>query len=80
MKYGKHVLDFDGISTATQCRNLLSHLELRLGTKISGDAQLICNGRVLRMNETLEEVCGDCTRLPASLFAKHFFFNESNVI
>lgn len=75
MKYGKQVLDFDGISVATQCRNLLSHLELRLGTKISGDAQLIYNGRFLNMNETMEEVRCDCTRLLASSFANQFLEN-----
>ena len=58
MKYGQQVLSFDGISRATQCRHLLSQLELRLGAKIPGNAQLVYNARVLRINETLEQVRG----------------------
>ena len=56
VEYGKQVLSFDGISRTTQCRNLLSHLELRLGAKISGNAQPVYNGRFLKMNATMEEV------------------------
>jgi len=58
VKYGKLTLNFEGISRATKTQNLLSLLEMRLGAKIPGNAQLVYNARVLRINETLEQVRG----------------------
>ena len=56
VKYGKLTLNFEGISRATKTQNLLSLLEMRLGAKIPGNAQLVYNGRFLKMNDTMEEV------------------------
>ena len=62
LKYGRQqVLSFDGISRATQCGHLLSQLELRLSAKIPGNAQLVHNGRFLKTNDTIEEVCAACS-------------------
>jgi len=55
MKYGQKVQVFDRVSGAALCRDLLSHLELRLGDKIPGNAQLVHNRRFLKMNETMEQ-------------------------
>ena len=68
VKYGKLTLNFEGISRATKPQNLLSLLEMRLGAKIPGNAQLVHNGRFLKTNDTIEEVCAAC--------AKRFFCQE----
>ena len=77
MKYAQQVLSFDGISSATQCGHLLSQLELRLGAKIPGNAQLVHNGRFLKTNDTIEEVCAACAK--RFFCQEKFFFLRSHV-
>ena len=54
--YGERCIFVDGITQATRCKDLFSHLELLTGSKIPENAQMWANGRVLRRQQTIEEV------------------------
>ena len=58
--FGKQAYVFDGISSNSLCSDLIAQLEVRLGSKIPAHAQLMGNGRFLRMHEPIEEVCQIC--------------------
>ena len=58
IKYANQIFNFEGITGATKPQDLLSLLERQLGAEIPGNAQLVYNARVLKMNETLEQVRG----------------------
>ena len=56
VKCDTHFVVFDGISKDVRCSALLSMLEVRLGVKIPGNAQLIGNGSFIGIGESIEEV------------------------
>ena len=56
IKYDQRSFVFDKISRNALCSDLLSQLEVRLGSKIPENANLTKNGRFLRMHESIEEV------------------------
>ena len=56
IEYGELRLYVDGITRATQCKDLFSRLRLLTGSTIPENAQMWSNGRILRRQQTIEEV------------------------
>ena len=56
LEYGKQCLYVDGVTQATLCMELFSRLHLLTGSQIPENAQIWANGRVLRRQQTIEEV------------------------
>ena len=56
IEYGERCIYVDGITRATLCKELFSHLQLLTGSTIPENAQMWANGRVLRRQQTIEEV------------------------
>ena len=66
--FDKKLYVIDGISRNSLCSDLVSKLEVQLGSKIPVQAQLMGNCRFFRMHDTVEEVCqvasNRATRIP----------------
>jgi hypothetical protein len=56
LKYNDQIFVLDGISIKTRCCELLSLIEIRLGTKLPKISNLNNYGRYLSLDETIEEV------------------------
>ena len=56
IEYGKQCVYVDGVTRATLCMELFSRLHLLTGSQIPENAQIWANGRVLRRQQTIEEV------------------------
>ena len=56
IEYGELCIYVDEITRATQCKDLFSRLHLLTGSKIPENAQMWANGRILRRQQTIEEV------------------------
>ena len=56
IEYGERCIYVDGITRTTLCKELFSHLQLQTGSKIPENALMWANGRVLRRQQTIEEV------------------------
>ena len=53
---GERCVYIQGITRATTCKELFSHLQLLTGSNIPKNAQMWANGRIFRRHETIEEV------------------------
>ena len=56
IEYGERCVYVDGVTRATLCVELISRLHLLTGSKFPENAQMWANGRVLRRQQTIEEV------------------------
>ena len=56
IEYGKQCVYVDGVTRATLCMELFSRLHLLTGSRIPENAQMWSNGRVLRRQQTIEEM------------------------
>ena len=56
IQYGERCIYVDGITRATQCKDLFSRLYLLTGAKIPEKAQMWANGRILKRQQTIKEV------------------------
>ena len=57
IRFRKKCFAFDSIPRNALPRDLITFLELRLGSKVPRNARLMFNGSFLRMHETMDEVC-----------------------
>ena len=55
IEYGERCIYVDGITRATQCKELFSHLQLLTGSKIPENTQMWANGRVFRRQQTIKD-------------------------
>ena len=56
IEYGERCVYVDKITRATQCKEIFSRLQVLTGSKIPENAQMWASGRVLRRQQTVEEV------------------------
>ena len=56
IEFGGRCVYVDGVTRATRCMELFSRLHLLTVSNIPENAQMWANGRVLRRQQTIEEV------------------------